>query len=117
MRRWRHRHPEPEPPPPAPEPAPAGYRGSIAAEDMPPPTRFPSSFLAHRPVPSANAWPDDAVLVTYGELRRLVALHLDLARQGMPRDRPWDWVAMRAEAVGSGEVPLLLSEILTRDAL
>lgn len=66
----------------------------------------------HRPVPAANVWPDDAVLVTYSELRRLVALHLDLARQGMPADRPWRWIAARADAVRDGEAPLLIAEVL-----
>lgn len=66
-----------------------------------------------RPEPAANAWPDDAVLLTYGELRRLVALHLDLCASTMPHDRPWDWMRMRAGAVRDGEAPLLLSEVLS----
>lgn len=66
----------------------------------------------HRPVPAANAWPDDAVLLTYSEVRRLVALHLDVCRQSMPRDKPWEWMALRATALREGEVPLLLVEVL-----
>jgi hypothetical protein len=67
-----------------------------------------------RPMPGANAWPDDAVLLTYPEVRRLVALHLDVCRQSMPRERPWEWVTLRANAVRDGEVPLLLAEVLDR---
>lgn len=66
----------------------------------------------HRPVPGANAWPDDAVLLTYAELRALVALHLDLAREQMPNTQPWGWVKERARAMRDGETPLLLSEVM-----
>lgn len=69
-------------------------------------------FAEHRPIPAANAWPDDAVLVTYAELRRLVALHLEVCRQSMPREKPWEWLTLRAGAVRDGEAPLLLSEVL-----
>jgi hypothetical protein len=65
-----------------------------------------------RPHPAANAWPDDAVTVTYAELRRLIALHLDLCSATMPADAPWDWMRMRAGAVRDGETPLLLSEVM-----
>jgi hypothetical protein len=65
-----------------------------------------------RPLPAANAWPDDAVLVTYTELRRLVAHHLDLAAQLMPQDRPWSWMRTRIKAIRDGEAPLLLSEVM-----
>lgn len=65
-----------------------------------------------RPTPAANAWPDDAVLLTYAELRRLVALHLDVCRRSMPRDKPWEWMALRSTAVRDGEVPLLIAEVL-----
>lgn len=71
--------------------------------------------LSHRPLLAANAWPDDALTLTYAELRRLVALHLDLARQGMPNTSPWAWVAERARAVRDGEVPLLVAEVLDPD--
>lgn len=81
------------------------------SSDLPPGARTLDGD-AHRPVPAANAWPDDAVLLTYAELRRLVALHLDLARQGMPREKPWEWIASRGRAVRDGEVPLLLAEVL-----
>lgn len=66
-----------------------------------------------RPVPGGNAWPDDAVLLTYGELRRLIALHLTYVGATLPRDRPWVWVAERARAVEDGEAPLLISEVLS----
>jgi hypothetical protein len=74
----------------------------------------PYDDSAHRPAPGANAWPDDAVLLTYGELRALVALHLDLARECMPNTQPWGWVKDRARAMRDGETPLLLAEVLTR---
>lgn len=69
---------------------------------------------AHRPHPAANAWPDDAVLLTYAELRRLVAFHLDQAWQGMPNRDPWLWVRRRAAAMRDGETPLLLAEVMDR---
>jgi hypothetical protein len=65
-----------------------------------------------RPMPGANAWPDDAVLLTYAELRSLIALHLDLARNQMPNTQPWGWVKERARAMRDGETPLLLSEVM-----
>lgn len=65
-----------------------------------------------RPVPAANAWPDDAVLLTYAELRALVSLHLDLCRETMPGVAPWDWIKDRARAMRDGETPLLLSEVM-----
>jgi hypothetical protein len=72
----------------------------------------PAAEEPPRPHPAANAWPDDAVTVTYAELRRLVALHLELCSATMPRDKPWDWMRMRAGAVRDGETPLLLSEVM-----
>jgi len=68
---------------------------------------------AHRPVPGANAWPDDAVLLTYGEIRALIALHLNNTWQTMPNDHPWLWIRRRATSMLEGEAPLLLSEVLT----
>jgi hypothetical protein len=65
-----------------------------------------------RPHPASNAWPDNAVTVSYAELRKLVALHLDLARQAMPNTSPWAWIKHRAQAMRDGEAPLLLSEVL-----
>jgi hypothetical protein len=61
---------------------------------------------------SDGCWPEDAVTLTYTELRRLVALHLDLARQGMPNTNPWGWVKQRARATLDGEIPILVSEVL-----
>jgi hypothetical protein len=54
--------------------------------------------------PSLDAWPDDAVLLTYAELRRLVSLHLERynADEGAAR------------AVLEGDVPLRVSEVLDR---
>jgi hypothetical protein len=51
--------------------------------------------------PHLDAWPDDAVLLRYVELRRLVALHLE---------RYCD--ARSARAMLEGDVPLRLSEVL-----
>jgi hypothetical protein len=67
-----------------------------------------------RPLPGANAWPDAAVLLTYAELRQLVALHLELCSSTMPADRPWEWMRLRAGAIRDGEAPLLLSEVMDR---
>jgi hypothetical protein len=118
-RRWR----EPERPLPG-----LADRGQVEPHvSVPPPVRpsiIPPEELsrvrpwdgdAHRPVPAANAWPDDAVLLTYAELRRLVAQHLDLAWQGMPNVEPWLWVRHRAKAMRDGESPLLLSEVMDTD--
>jgi hypothetical protein len=76
------------------------------------PPRGANLETPHRPHPAANAWPDDAVTLTYAELRRLVALHLDLARNQMPNTQPWGWVKERARAMRDGETPLLLSEVM-----
>lgn len=73
-----------------------------------------SSANPARPMPGANAWPDDAVLLTYAELRRLVALHLDVCRQSMPREKPWEWITLRADSVRDGMTPLLVAEVLDR---
>lgn len=77
-----------------------------------PPRRDGLAGDPHRPLPSSGAWPDDAVLLTYSELRRLVALHLDLAQQGMPNTKPWWWIKDRARAMRDGETPLLVSEVM-----
>jgi hypothetical protein len=53
--------------------------------------------------PRLDMWPDDAVTLTYPELRRLVALHLDRYCE------PGSGRAMR-----EGDVPLRLSEVLDR---
>jgi hypothetical protein len=73
--------------------------------------------VLHRPTPGANAWPDDAVLLTYGELRQLIALHLTLCASTMAHDRPWVWIKERARAVSEGEAPLLISEVLSPPGL
>jgi hypothetical protein len=54
--------------------------------------------------PSLDAWPDDAVLLTYAELRRLVSLHLER----------YNADAGTARAVLEGDVPLRVSEVLDR---
>jgi hypothetical protein len=85
--RWRRREPEWPLPGLAPDPS----LGEPADPAVGPST--PSGVSsAHRPAPAANAWPDDAVLLTYGELRRLIALHLTLCASTMPHDRPWGWM-------------------------
>jgi hypothetical protein len=56
----------------------------------------------HRPHPAASTWPDDAVLLTYRELRRLVSLHLE---------RYVDDPAP-ARAMLEADVPLRLGEVL-----
>lgn len=96
-------------------PRDGGYHPEVS---VPEPTVGPSapsgvsSANAPRPHPAANAWPDDHVTVSYAELRRLVALHLELCSATMPRDAPWDWMRMRAGSVRDGETPLLLSEVM-----
>lgn len=80
--------------------------------EPPTPAALPEPEEAPRPHPAANAWPDDAVTVTYAELRRLIALHLELAARSMPGAEPWAWMKLRAGAVRDGEVPLLLSEVM-----
>lgn len=67
-----------------------------------------------RPLPAANAWPDDAVTITYGELRALVALHLDTLSRTLGKVAPWDDARRTARAMRDGETPLLLSEVLDR---
>jgi hypothetical protein len=67
-----------------------------------------------RPHPGANAWPDDAVTVSYAELRQLVALHLDLLASNMGKVAPWEDARRSAGAMRDGETPLLLSEVLDR---
>jgi hypothetical protein len=97
-------HPDVSVPEPTVGPGPSGSSSAARSRDG----------NVHRPHPAANAWPDDAVTVTYAELRRLVALHLELCSATMPRDKPWDWMRMRAGAVRDGEAPLLLSEVMDR---
>jgi hypothetical protein len=111
---WRRR--EPERPLPGLSDSPAGRPPPPVRPSIIPPEELsrvrPWDGDAHRPVPAANAWPDDAVLLTYAELRRLVAQHLDMAWQGMPNVEPWLWVRHRAKAMRDGESPLLLSEVM-----
>jgi hypothetical protein len=97
--------PRPEPVTDCPGPPACGLDAPHRHLDLPP-------AIAVRPHPAANAWPDDAVTVTYAELRRLVALHLELCASTMPKDSPWDWMRMRARALRDGETPLLLAEVM-----
>jgi hypothetical protein len=116
-------HPLPEPPagPNMPTPRDTG-RGKGRPADMPTRGTTDGAGQAHsgrtaspyRPHPPVNAWPDDALTVTYAELRALVAHHLELAAQMAPRDRPWAWLDARALAVRDGEAPLLISDVLDR---
>lgn len=94
---------------PPPEP-PQRSRVARALRDDPPNAQLLSS--PHRPHPEADSWPDDAVLITYSELRRLIALHLETCGRTMPSAEPWRFVQMRAAGMRDGEVPLLLSEVL-----
>lgn len=83
---------------------------ALPPEDRP--TSPPSDPLAaYRPA-DGGVWPEEHITLSWAELRRLVALHLEVCRQAMPRERPWDFMAMRATAMRDGEVPLLLSEVM-----
>lgn len=62
--------------------------------------------------PAAGRSPYDSVTLLYGELRQLIALHLDQARLTMGRRAPWTDVERLAGAVRDGEAPLRLGEIL-----
>ncbi len=74
-----------------------------AADTVPhAPTLRPIEEDPHRPHPSVAGWPDDAVLLTYRELRRLVSLHLE---------RYLDDPAP-ARAMLEADVPLRLGEVL-----
>lgn len=76
------------------------------------PTSPPSDPLAAYRPDSGGAWPEDQLTLSWGELRRLVALHLEVCTRSMPRDRPWEFMALRATAMRDGEAPLLVSEVL-----
>lgn len=66
---------------------------------------IPAGVLSDDPRrPGVDAWPDDAVLLTYRELRRLVCLHLE--RYGVD--------AKIVRAVLEADVPLRLTEVLDR---
>jgi hypothetical protein len=58
--------------------------------------------------PRLDSWPDDAVTLTYHELRNLVALHLRAADSSVLTG------SALARAVCDGEVPLRVSEVLDR---
>ena len=105
-------------------PAAVRLRPDAQPAPMPEPAdAWPSSLLpltepdgldrdSHRPHPAANAWPDDAVLLTYAELRRLVALHLELCAATCTGEKPWAYMRARAAAVRDGEAPLLVAEVM-----
>lgn len=100
----------------------AGGRRGQRPDPPPVPTvvRVPADQIAsfspgdaiHRPLPGSNAWPDAAVLLTYAEIRRLIALHLDNLSRTMGHTHPWTDARRTAEAMRAGETPLLLSEVL-----
>jgi hypothetical protein len=112
--RLPRRRREPERPLPGLTDRPPLIRPHIIPPDELAPLRDPFGGDVHRPMPAANAWPDEAVLLTYAELRGLVSLHLDLCRECMPNVGPWDWIKERARAMRDGETPLLLSEVMER---
>lgn len=62
--------------------------------------------------PTGGTWPEDGITLTYGELRRLIALHLAQCAHMMPRDKPWVWAENQAKAMSDGETPLRLREVL-----
>jgi hypothetical protein len=62
--------------------------------------------------PSEGIWPEDGITLTYGELRRLIALHLAQLAATMPRHQPWLAAEAAAKAMGDGETPLRLREVL-----
>lgn len=61
---------------------------------------------------AGGVWPDSHLTLSYGELRALIALHLDLCWQGMPGAEPWAYVRARSAAMRDGETPLLVGEVL-----
>lgn len=106
---YRRTH-EPERPLPG-----TAYDPTVDTADAPQLPAVPANYLdPHRPIPAANAWPDDAVLITYGELRALVALHLDNLSAVMSKSHPWEDAWRQARAIRDGEAPLLLSDVLDR---
>jgi hypothetical protein len=76
-------------------------RERIAEADRPDRADSPHSLGDRRP--RLDRWPDDAVTLTYPELRALVALHLD--RYCTPDS---------GRAMREGDVPLRLAEVLDR---
>jgi hypothetical protein len=68
-------------------------------------------LAAYRPDPQ-GVWPDTHLTLSYGELRRLIALHLAQLAATMPRDRPWLYADARAKAMADGETPLRLREVM-----
>lgn len=61
---------------------------------------------------AAGRSPFDSVTLTFGELRQLLALHLDQARLTMGSLAPWADVERQARAMRDGETPLRLAEVL-----
>lgn len=64
---------------------------------------------------SDQAWPEDALTLTYGEMRQLIALHLDQLGHTLGRVAPWEDAHRAARAMRDGETPLRVSEVLDRD--
>lgn len=60
---------------------------------------------------SPGAWPDDAITLTYGEIRQLIALHLDRLGDSLGRISPWEDAHRAAAAMRDGETPLLIREV------
>lgn len=62
--------------------------------------------------PDGDSFPEDGITLSYGELRRLIALHLSQLAHTMPRHEPWLWAEGAARAMAEGETPLRLREVL-----
>ena len=90
-----------------PDVTPAG-RDPYAEEARQPP-ELPAD---RRYRPGGGSWPEDGITLTYGELRRLIALHLAQLAHTMPRARPWEYADYQAQAMQDGETPLRLREVL-----
>lgn len=62
--------------------------------------------------PAGDSWPQEGITLTYGELRRLLALHLAQLAHTMGRTAPWRDAEAAAAAMADGETPLRLAEVL-----
>ncbi len=62
--------------------------------------------------PDGGTWPEEGVTLSYGELRRLIALHLAQCAHMMPRHQPWVYAENQAKAMADGETPLRLREVI-----
>lgn len=82
-------------------------------QPWPEPPRQPDELPQERRWrPDGGTWPQEGITLTYGELRRLIALHLAQLAATMPRHQPWLAAEAAAKAMGDGETPLRLREVL-----